>query len=272
MLHKCAHMVLGKNCVEEKIMKKRTVIVISVIAAACIVLGAIGIIAANAETRWYKQKEETDAYAFPEYDGEEAVDWMSTVDFYQIPEDVLKVMSTDGLIEACLDYPLYSAGMIFSNESVYAGFLRTRSEFNGLQELFKRKDAPDKLVRLYREVSPDKAYRSDDSASLRMRYLQYIIAQDEVLNGLSTEGRKQLLDECMNKVEQYYTSHRDVFALDPALMIAARICKRDCEAFRGLMVDEPWMESFAATGIMVPNDSGGLQKAFDVINGYRREK
>lgn len=222
----------------------------------------------GAKSKWYAMNAVSNSYKFPEYTGEEALDWEQAIEFHQIPTETLESMSTDGLIETCLDYPFYSAGMIFSNSTVYDGFLRTLNEFNGLQELMKRADAPEKLVRLYREASPAIVKQSDEGALFRMRYLQYIIAQDQMLEGLSREHRKQLLDECMKKVGKYYKDFRNEFALDPALMIAARICLKDSESFRALAVEEPWIEGFAKGGVLLSGNKDGMQRALDTINEY----
>lgn len=249
-------------------MKKRTSLLIAVIAAAILLICAASVLATKGSLLWFKQSGASDAYCFPEYTGEETLDWKQAVEFRQIPAETLKNMSTDGLIETCLDYPLYSAGMIFSNSTVYDGFLRTLGEFNGLQELMKRADAPQKLLELYAKATPDKVKVDGESDALRMRYLHYIIAQDEIIDGLSKEQRKQLLDECMKKVEQYYTDFRDEFALDPALLIAARICLKDSEKFRTLADEEPWINGFAKSGVLLIDNSDGIQKALNAITEY----
>ena len=222
-----------------------------------------------AKSKWYAMNAVSNSYKYPEYTGEETLDWKQAVEFRQIPAETLENMSTDGLIETCLDYPLYSAGMIFSNSTVYKGFLRTLGEFNGLQELMKRTDAPQKLLELYSKATPDKVKVDGESDVLKMRYLHYIMAQDEILDGLSKEQRKQLLDECMKKVEQYYTDFRDEFALDPALMIAARICLKDSESFRTLADEEPWIVGFAEGGILLSGNRDEIIRALDVMNEYR---
>ncbi len=253
-------------------MNKHIKAMIAAIAAAGVIVCTISVLAISGEITWFRRIENTDAYRFPKYTGEEPLDWKQIVEFNQIPEETLKSMSTDGLIETCLDYPLYFAGMSFSSSSVYEGFLRTLHEFNGLAELMKRDDAPEKLVRVYREASPDKVKGTDDGAPLRMRYLQYIIAQDEILEGLSKEQRMQLLDECMQKVGEYYKEYRDEFALDPALLIAARVCMKDSECFRALAVEESWIEGFAEGGVLLSDNADGMQRALDTMNAYRGGK
>ena len=57
----------------------------------------------------------------------------------QIPEDILKALSTEDLLEVVLDYPLM--GDMFSYSTMEQGFLRVQKQFNGLQELTSRDDA-----------------------------------------------------------------------------------------------------------------------------------
>ncbi|MBQ4428513.1 MAG: hypothetical protein II871_01935 [Clostridia bacterium] len=251
-------------------MKGKKGIVFAVIAAASILVIAFAVAVVSGRNTWYKKDTVTDAYRFPTHKSLEGKTYEQTIECYQIPEDVLKTMSTEGLIESCLDYPLFWTGMVFSNESAYAGFMQTRNEFNGLQELFRRKDAADKLVRAYIDATPEKVKKGDDSPTLRMRYFQYILAQEEVLEGLSSDGRRLLLDECVKKLEQYSKGYRDSFASDPVLMVAARICQRDSEAFRELMLEETWIEELVSNGMLLAGHEDGVRRAIDAVKEYRR--
>ena len=56
----------------------------------------------------------------------------------QIPAEILKTVSTEELIELCLAYPLL--GDIFAYNGIQEGISKVSARFNGLQELFKRKD------------------------------------------------------------------------------------------------------------------------------------
>lgn len=66
----------------------------------------------------------------------------------QVPSDVLANMETEELVITCMNYPaalLYGA---YSND--YVGIRNIISQFNGLQELLKRKDALKYLTKVYK--------------------------------------------------------------------------------------------------------------------------
>jgi len=107
---------------------------------------------ASNDRAWFLTTKETDAYEFPVYTGTEPLLWQDVLVFLQVPEDVLREMSTDGVIETCLTYPIYSAGMITSSQSMYAGFQNTLRDFNGFEELFRRDDAGQQLLALYQGI------------------------------------------------------------------------------------------------------------------------
>lgn len=73
------------------------------------------------------------------------------LDACQIPEDVLKTMSTDELVATCASHPLHSIYFAYNNELDGANVVF--NNFNGFQELKNRTDAPEKLLKFYRDVN-----------------------------------------------------------------------------------------------------------------------
>lgn len=66
----------------------------------------------------------------------------------QIPEANLKEMSTDMLVETCINYPLFHVITAFSN--VQEGYNQVTADFNGFSELVKRPEAGRSLLNRYR--------------------------------------------------------------------------------------------------------------------------
>ncbi len=60
------------------------------------------------------------------------------VDACQIPDGVLNSLTTKELVEICLNYPLFSDIIFYDNYQT--GFRTVSHYFNGMQELFRRKD------------------------------------------------------------------------------------------------------------------------------------
>lgn len=93
----------------------------------------------NAETA----KTITEAYKYPvvpETDQWRALDSLNQkIKVCHIPEDILKNMTTEALIETVLNYPLMIN--MFAYDTPQKGYKSVLSYFNGLQELNRRSDA-----------------------------------------------------------------------------------------------------------------------------------
>lgn len=63
----------------------------------------------------------------------------------QVPDSVLKRLSTKDLIQTCLSYPLAFDYLAFDN--LKNGYERTFKNFNGFRELTSRNDAGKELLR-----------------------------------------------------------------------------------------------------------------------------
>lgn len=64
--------------------------------------------------------------------------------FLQIPDEILKTISTFDLLETCLNYPfLIEATFYYTQEN---GLNYLQSHFNGFKELLSRKDLPQALI------------------------------------------------------------------------------------------------------------------------------
>jgi hypothetical protein len=120
----------------------------------------------------------------------------------QVPESVLGKMSTAGLVETALDYPLLGDMMAFN--SPQQGFDAVAGRFNGLQELLKRKDAGAELLAHYVSLDPA-AYDEDWPSAQQGRYarsiaeVETLLAQDAVLSGLADAQLADLVREAVAK-------------------------------------------------------------------------
>lgn len=90
------------------------------------------------------------------------------IDACQIPNDVLKNMSTEALIETVINCPLIINVLVY--ESPQKGFDVVSSYFNGLKELVGRNDALQKMEIHYRNMSYQKD--SDLVKSIIARFLK----------------------------------------------------------------------------------------------------
>jgi hypothetical protein len=173
-----------------------------------------------------------DVYHFPVQPGTEEwrqlnsrVEMLAAV---QIPQDVLDNMSTAGLVETVLNYPLY--GDLFAHSSSQVGIEAIRRDFNGLSTLLTRPDAGTLLLERYQAMDlnevqekPTPAERGDFVS--RVRYLEIILAQPEILSQLSLEERTVLLQEAMVKRDEKLAllAYYGYTGLEPTALLAGRI-------------------------------------------------
>ena len=120
----------------------------------------------------------------------------------QIPEDILKNIPTEQLVQTCLNYPLYSDMMAFNNlqdgvESIINGF-------NGLQELMKREKGGSELLKIYLTKDPGAIKKEWNSIkkveyAAKLVYLQMLLSQDLLLSKLNKSELTSLLIEAIKK-------------------------------------------------------------------------
>lgn len=151
----------------------------------------------------------TDVYDYPIKPGTD--EWAALrnndhkIEVCQIPEDILENMSTEGLTETVLDYPLLFGMMAYS--TVQYGFDKVSSDFNGLQELLNREDGGSEIMALY--CATDPAAIEDDwtdiekgEYAINLMHIEIILAQEEILDSLTSTQLRVLVEECLIKYHQ----------------------------------------------------------------------
>ena len=141
-----------------------------------------------------------DKYEFPDISG--MSDWkrpgiiQERKEALQIPENVLANISTAGLLETCLEYP-YLIDIHFFDD-FQKGFNVLTAQFNGFNELLKRPDLVNVLLGKFYALTEDvKGMRLLESVergrfSFRTFALEFMLAQDAVLEKLNAEQEKEL--------------------------------------------------------------------------------
>ena len=128
----------------------------------------------------------------------------------QIPEDILVKLSTNRILEACLDFP-YTYDM-FTYNDYDLGFTAISQNFNGFKELLRRKDLADVLLDKYEKMSlecmdysawQDKA-KNVDMPSFRIYLIVYMTGLDIVINNMSDSQLKRL-----ETVSEYNLKHME---------------------------------------------------------------
>jgi hypothetical protein len=150
----------------------------------------------------------TDAYDFPVKPETAAWKAFTTHDEMlkacQIPESILRTMSTAGLVETVLNYPLL--GEMKAYNSIQQGFDAVAVQFNGLPELLNRKDAGTELLARYRTVEPA-AIKENWTLLQKGNYamgiadIEILLAQYTILDDLTLTQRQELLEEAIAKYQ-----------------------------------------------------------------------
>lgn len=123
----------------------------------------------------------------------------------QIPDDVLKRLTTEALLQSCLKFPFLME--IYASNSVQKGFTFQHDNFNGLQEFFKRPDAAATMLKLYQRLrTADAATKASPAEggrfSFELSFVEIFLAQREMLRQLSGVERKALAAECLTKYDE----------------------------------------------------------------------
>ena len=124
---------------------------------------------------------------------------------YQIPDSVLKQLDTESLVDICLNYPAPPLFLFF--DTPQQGFSGYYSRFNGIQELFDRKEAGKYLLKRYAmmsfsEFNPLWQLHEQGRFAVYYTYIESILAQPQVVASLDAQGRKQLLQEAIRKIDE----------------------------------------------------------------------
>jgi hypothetical protein len=121
-----------------------------------------------------------------------------------LPESLLSTISTKGLIETYLNYPLLGDLMVFNTPQ--EGIQKLQENFNGVRELLKRKDVATLLLEKYTSMNPAAAamqasLEKKGEYSFRIMAIEILLAQENILASLDTRNKKVLLNLAKEKLD-----------------------------------------------------------------------
>lgn len=149
----------------------------------------------------------------------------------QVPENILKSMSTDNLIQTCMLYPLYGNYLAYNNE--LSGIKAIINGFNGFAELQKRENAADRLITYYEEIdigniAKNTIARSTIKNELSILHIEYLelILSSEFIPSIYVEPNISRLEKARyTKYEdklQYSTTY-SLQSIKKSLLLGAQI-------------------------------------------------
>jgi len=142
-------------------------------------------------------------YEFPQHGWKTpSLSYAEKVAILQVPQDKLLNMPTTHLVETCLNYPLFSNIWLYN--STQEGLEWIIKDFNGLQELIKRKDADIELLKKYGTMSPqvlNKNWSDIEKGEFcaKFVFIEMLLAQNVILDKLNDDARTELVRESISK-------------------------------------------------------------------------
>lgn len=149
---------------------------------------------------------------------------------YNIPDNILKTISTEQLAKTCLDYPEFR--LVFTRNDLQSGYNHIYKIFNGFSELESRTDAGKELLKIYKSYKPEGFGKNSTLLEIgehivRFTYIELLMAQYNILNSLSSNEMAELRIECIKKYKEKKNqqTHYGIIGLQTTALILARINK-----------------------------------------------
>lgn len=143
----------------------------------------------------------------------------------QIPNDKLKSMTTDELIEVCMSHPLHALYFAYNNE--LDGAKVVFDHFNGFSELGKRANAAERILAFYNDINfnanATKAHKKDFTNITYMGFVELYLSSKELSSLYEGENLRKL-EQISNKVleKKLKQPSAEIFAIRRSLLISAQ--------------------------------------------------
>ena len=145
----------------------------------------------------------------------------------QLPESMLRELSTEELVDACMQFPLAYDFLLANDERYTTSF--AIHNFNGLAELSKRNDGIIELLKVYRSM-PYSEEATRDSGIYRvfafsLGYIELILADPSFIDKMSEEELYSLrviaLDRYQEKID--HLGYMNLSDIRRSLLVLAEI-------------------------------------------------
>lgn len=148
-----------------------------------------------------------DTWVFPAYPGtaewielhqRHADDIMGVINELMPPEDVVKRMSTEGLVYSYIDYPFASENEALAHGAYYAMVISFANSPFG-QEMIRRGDSALRLTNIYKDFNSmcdDEDAQAWNVHSILLRMMDV----EDIHNQLSIEGKKDFIRTALDKL------------------------------------------------------------------------
>jgi hypothetical protein len=132
--------------------------------------------------------------------------------FCQLPDSILKTISTSGLIDALIYAPMFTGFTVISNEVSVLKWHSQYGQFNSAEELFKRENAGDALVAYYKLVNLNRI-KSQYAEYERLMGLEALFTKQQILDKMSHDKKKQAVAVLLTNYEQHNEESIRIFSM-----------------------------------------------------------
>ena len=155
-------------------------------------------------------------YQYPTQRPDPTLTQEETKEYWNIPEDVLGCLTTDGLIKSC--YKTIYGIFIDASNGYQSGYNLLKGWCRGFDELERRPDAPNALISYFKSIElPHKI-------DYNLFGIEVATAQNSILKRFSKEQKIEML----NLALKYHAERRDIFnrgaiILDGTIVFLSRL-------------------------------------------------
>ena len=205
----------------------------------------------------------SDAYNYPVKPGTDAWKALGShaemLKACQIPETKLHTMSTKGLVETVLNYPLFIDALAYNFPQ--QGFDAMASQFNGILELLNRKDAGTVLLAKYKTADPgaigqDWTDLQKGNYVFGFMYIETLLAQKAVISSFNEAQCLDLVRECLAKINAKHQSEMyGGMSQESCLWVITRVLEQvKYEPFVQTVAADRFYQDFVARGSYATDD------------------
>jgi len=176
----------------------------------------------------------------------------------QIPDSILYRLSTKDLVDICLNFPALPQFPFFNTPQEC--FMSYYNNFNGIRELFNRKNAGQYLLKKYTQVSsadynPQWPLYKQGKFISYYKFVESVLAQTQIIQLMSPEERKLLMKEAVHKMEEKLTNSSlfSDYNVEINLWAMAKLLSSDNKLFVSSKEAKD-MQSFLDSGLPVNID------------------
>lgn len=176
------------------------------------------------------------AWDYPAKPGSEEWKVLNTeterIDAMQIPEKVLNNMKTEEFAKAIVNFPLFGYYTAFNTPQ--NGFNVMFSRFNIFQKLCENDELGTQLIKIYKDAEmygwkTKSNELKEDYWTLKFSYIEYLLAQNEILTSLDELEKKELIIEVREKLNKKikHESFNSLSGIGASTLIIGRILENE---------------------------------------------